>query len=124
MQDLLIIRHGESEWNLEHRWQGWKNAPLTTLGETQVFRHDFAMQEAAYQAARAFTYEVYQDAQDTVLRGDPLSAAQRQRIRQRVSSNQRLIVVGRNACHYRRWRFSGLGISGATGQNHRSDVST
>jgi probable phosphoglycerate mutase len=36
VRDLLIIRHGESEWNLEHRWQGWKNAPLTALGETQA----------------------------------------------------------------------------------------
>lgn len=36
MQDLLIIRHGESEWNLEHRWQGWLDAALTPLGEKQA----------------------------------------------------------------------------------------
>ena len=36
VRDLLIIRHGESEWNLEHRWQGWKDAPLTALGERQA----------------------------------------------------------------------------------------
>jgi broad specificity phosphatase PhoE len=33
---LLIIRHGESEWNLEHRWQGWHDAPLTARGEQQA----------------------------------------------------------------------------------------
>ena len=36
MRDLLIIRHGESQWNLEHRWQGWLDAPLTALGERQA----------------------------------------------------------------------------------------
>jgi probable phosphoglycerate mutase len=34
--DLLIIRHGQSEWNLERRWQGWKDAPLTSLGVQQA----------------------------------------------------------------------------------------
>ena len=36
MPDVLIIRHGESEWNLEHRWQGWLDAPLTPLGVRQA----------------------------------------------------------------------------------------
>jgi probable phosphoglycerate mutase len=36
--DLLIIRHGESEWNLERRWQGWLDSQLTRLGLEQA-RH-------------------------------------------------------------------------------------
>ena len=36
MPDLLIIRHGESEWNVERRWQGWRDAPLTPTGERQA----------------------------------------------------------------------------------------
>jgi broad specificity phosphatase PhoE len=36
VRDLLIIRHGQSEWNLEHRWQGWLDAPLTNLGVRQA----------------------------------------------------------------------------------------
>ena len=36
MQDLLIIRHGESEWNVERRWQGWLDAPLTAQGRRQA----------------------------------------------------------------------------------------
>ncbi len=38
MHDLLIIRHGESEWNLERRWQGWLDSELTSLGLEQA-RH-------------------------------------------------------------------------------------
>jgi broad specificity phosphatase PhoE len=33
---LLILRHGESTWNVEHRWQGWLNAPLGEAGEIQA----------------------------------------------------------------------------------------
>lgn len=36
MHDLLIIRHGESEWNVEKRWQGWLDAPLTARGLEQA----------------------------------------------------------------------------------------
>ena len=33
---LLLLRHGESTWNVEHRWQGWLDAPLTPTGEAQA----------------------------------------------------------------------------------------
>jgi probable phosphoglycerate mutase len=36
MADLLIVRHGESEWNAAGRWQGWADPPLTALGESQA----------------------------------------------------------------------------------------
>jgi broad specificity phosphatase PhoE len=35
-QRLLMLRHGESTWNVEHRWQGWLDAPLTPAGEAQA----------------------------------------------------------------------------------------
>ena len=36
MQRLLLLRHGESTWNVERRWQGWLDAPLTAAGEAQA----------------------------------------------------------------------------------------
>jgi broad specificity phosphatase PhoE len=36
MSTVLIVRHGQSTWNLEHRWQGWLDAPLTPEGEEQA----------------------------------------------------------------------------------------
>lgn len=36
MADLLVVRHGESTWNAEHRWAGWGDPPLSEEGETQV----------------------------------------------------------------------------------------
>lgn len=36
MTDLLLVRHGLSEWNLVGRWQGWADIPLAAAGEEQV----------------------------------------------------------------------------------------
>lgn len=34
--ELYLIRHGQTEWNLEGRWQGQLNSALTPLGEAQA----------------------------------------------------------------------------------------
>lgn len=36
MTQLLVIRHGQSEWNSDGRWQGQENPPLTDLGLQQA----------------------------------------------------------------------------------------
>jgi broad specificity phosphatase PhoE len=33
---LLVLRHGESEWNAQRRWQGWADPPLSELGRRQA----------------------------------------------------------------------------------------
>ena len=33
---VLLLRHGQSTWNAEGRWQGWADPPLTELGEKQA----------------------------------------------------------------------------------------
>jgi uncharacterized phosphatase len=33
---LLLIRHGQSEWNAQGRWQGRADSPLSTLGRAQA----------------------------------------------------------------------------------------
>ena len=34
---LLLVRHGQSEWNALGRWQGQANSPLSDLGRKQAF---------------------------------------------------------------------------------------
>ena len=51
VQDLLIIRHGESEWNVERRWQGWLDAPLTALGESQALQRAEAIAASGFRPA-------------------------------------------------------------------------
>ena len=33
---LFLVRHGESIWNAEGRWQGQADPPLSSLGERQA----------------------------------------------------------------------------------------
>ncbi|MBT6312168.1 MAG: 2,3-diphosphoglycerate-dependent phosphoglycerate mutase, partial [Alphaproteobacteria bacterium] len=33
MSNLVLIRHGQSQWNLENRFTGWKDVNLTEAGE-------------------------------------------------------------------------------------------
>jgi broad specificity phosphatase PhoE len=49
VRDVLIIRHGQTDWNLQHRWQGWMNSTLTELGARQ------ARERADELAASGFT---------------------------------------------------------------------
>ncbi|MGH9077339.1 MAG: histidine phosphatase family protein [Acidimicrobiales bacterium] len=34
--EFLVVRHGQSLWNAEQRWQGWADPPLSALGEQQA----------------------------------------------------------------------------------------
>jgi broad specificity phosphatase PhoE len=36
MSSVLLVRHGQSAWNAEQRWQGWADAPLSDLGRQQA----------------------------------------------------------------------------------------
>ena len=46
---ILLVRHGETEWNLSRRIQGWGDSPLTARGVAQaeaIGRHLAQMPEA------------------------------------------------------------------------------
>ncbi len=36
MPCLILVRHGQSHWNLENRFTGWWDVDLTVLGETEA----------------------------------------------------------------------------------------
>ena len=33
---IILLRHGQSQWNLENKFTGWKNVPLTEKGEMEA----------------------------------------------------------------------------------------
>ena len=49
MPQLVLIRHGESQWNLENRFTGWVDVPLTPKGEEEA--------RAAGEKLRAFQFD-------------------------------------------------------------------
>ncbi len=56
---LVLLRHGESVWNLENRFTGWTDVPLTAKGRAEAraaaeklagFRFDYAFSSALVRA--------------------------------------------------------------------------
>src|SRR5262245_56578360 len=36
MPELILLRHGQSQWNLENRFTGWVDVPLSPKGEDEA----------------------------------------------------------------------------------------
>ncbi len=36
MPILVLVRHGQSQWNLENKFTGWVDVPLSELGEKEA----------------------------------------------------------------------------------------
>ena len=53
MKQLVLIRHGESQWNLENRFTGWVDVPLSPRGEQEA--RDAGEKLRAYRFDHAFT---------------------------------------------------------------------
>ena len=53
MKQLVLIRHGESQWNLENRFTGWVNIPLSPKGEQEA--REAGEKLRAYRFDHAFT---------------------------------------------------------------------
>jgi len=48
MHKLVLLRHGESTWNLENRFTGWTDVSLTPLGVEQATNAGQLLKEAGY----------------------------------------------------------------------------
>jgi len=55
MYKLVLIRHGESTWNLENRFTGWTDVDLTPLGVEQAKRCGETLKANGYQFDLAYT---------------------------------------------------------------------
>jgi len=55
MYKLVLIRHGESTWNLENRFTGWTDVELTPLGVSQARSAGQLLRESGYEFDVAYT---------------------------------------------------------------------
>jgi 2,3-bisphosphoglycerate-dependent phosphoglycerate mutase len=55
MYKLVLIRHGESTWNLENRFTGWTDVELTPTGVEQAKQAGRLLKEAGYEFDVAYT---------------------------------------------------------------------
>ncbi len=53
MPNLVLLRHGESQWNLENRFTGWVDIPLSPRGEEEARQAGEKLK--SYQFDKAYT---------------------------------------------------------------------
>jgi broad specificity phosphatase PhoE len=74
MRRILIVRHGESEWNREGRWQGWEDIPLTAAGEAQARDRGAELHAVAHRFAAIHTSDLVRAARTAELLAEALGA--------------------------------------------------
>ncbi len=55
MPTLVLLRHGQSQWNLENRFTGWVDVDLSPAGEAEARRGGELIAAAGLEIDRAFT---------------------------------------------------------------------
>ena len=55
MKKLVLLRHGESEWNLENRFTGWTDVDLSAKGVEEAKSAGRMLKENGYEFDVAFT---------------------------------------------------------------------
>ena len=86
MATILLARHGETDWNREHRWQGHTDRPLTARGREQA--RALARRLAEIRLEAVYTSDLMR-ARDTAA-----SVAERQGLDVRTMSELREVDVG------------------------------
>jgi len=52
---FVLVRHGQSQWNLENRFTGWVDVPLTEAGRAEALRAGKAIRELGVRFDLAYT---------------------------------------------------------------------
>lgn len=65
MGKLVLVRHGQSQWNLENRFTGWVDVPLTDKGRAEAKAAGEWLKGKSFKFDRAFT-SLLQRAQNTL----------------------------------------------------------
>jgi 2,3-bisphosphoglycerate-dependent phosphoglycerate mutase len=55
MPTLVLLRHGQSQWNLENRFTGWWDVDLTAAGEAEARAAGQLLADKGYDFDRVFT---------------------------------------------------------------------
>ena len=55
MTKLALLRHGQSEWNLQNRFTGWVDIPLTEQGRAEAAKAGTLLKECGAEFVHAYT---------------------------------------------------------------------
>lgn len=65
---LVLVRHGESQWNLENRFTGWVDVPLTDTGRREAARAGALLQGTRFDIAYSSVLQRANETLDIILR--------------------------------------------------------
>ncbi|MHB8417439.1 MAG: 2,3-bisphosphoglycerate-dependent phosphoglycerate mutase [Myxococcales bacterium] len=68
MAKLVLVRHGQSLWNLENRFTGWVDVPLTDRGREEARRAAAQLRDIAFTVAYTSVLSRAQETLDILLR--------------------------------------------------------
>jgi glucosyl-3-phosphoglycerate phosphatase len=71
---VLCLRHGESTWNQDRRWQGWLDPPLAVTGEEQAAVRARALAHDGFRPRTVFTSDLQRAARTAEILGAHLAA--------------------------------------------------
>jgi 2,3-bisphosphoglycerate-dependent phosphoglycerate mutase len=66
---LVLVRHGESQWNLENRFTGWVDVPLTETGRREAARAGELLKGTRFDLAYSSVLVRANETLDIILRG-------------------------------------------------------
>ena len=55
MKKLLLVRHGLSQWNMENRFTGWTDVPLSDEGIAEAAKAARSLRDSRYVFDVAYT---------------------------------------------------------------------
>ena len=55
MKRIVLLRHGESEWNKENRFTGWTDVDLTEKGVEEASKAGKILKEKGFAFQKAYT---------------------------------------------------------------------
>jgi 2,3-bisphosphoglycerate-dependent phosphoglycerate mutase len=67
MPNLVLVRHGQSLWNLEDRFTGWVDVPLTARGREEAFHAGELLAEYSFDVAYTSALSRAQQTLDLIL---------------------------------------------------------
>jgi 2,3-bisphosphoglycerate-dependent phosphoglycerate mutase len=65
---LVLVRHGESQWNLENRFTGWIDVPLTDTGRREAAQAGLALKGTRFDLAYSSVLQRANETLDIILR--------------------------------------------------------